>query len=79
VARPDSLTSVMRMWLAGKINVMPPDGVAWCMNCSMNNGITVVLGPSPDPLLSAQYHAKTHSGSNHRMSMRIGVEKYDDR
>jgi hypothetical protein len=40
MAKPNSLTTVVRMILARLIDPMPPAGKTWCIGCSVNGGFT---------------------------------------
>lgn len=65
MAKPNSLTTLLRRWLAEEIKPYPNKGEAWCQDCVMNDGDTLVLDSS-----IAMNHLNAHRGMpGHRVSM----------
>ena len=46
MANPNSLLVKTRLRLVRWLDPMPDQGEAWCMNCAMNNGRTIILSAS---------------------------------
>lgn len=46
MAKPNSLTTLLRRWLADEIKPYPDEGETWCQDCVMNDGNTLVLDSS---------------------------------
>ena len=57
MARPDSLTTRLRILIARRLEPMPDPGEAWCVGCSMNDGRTLVVSVN-----GIWDHAKKHEG-----------------
>lgn len=52
---PNAPMTRFRRWLAGKITVHPRPGRAWCLDCAMNGGRTLVIDAD-----DAKDHAQAH-------------------
>lgn len=71
MAKPNSLTTLLRRWLVYFIDPMPPIGEAWCLDCRMNDGKTLPLHAS-----QALAHLDAHRGSRDPwVSIRYMTEK----
>lgn len=46
MAKPNSLTTLIRRYLAKIIEPMPDKGEVWCNDCELNHGQTLVLHSS---------------------------------
>lgn len=57
--KPNSRSSRVRKWISRKIDPVPDKGEAWCINCSLNDGRTLVIQTS-----QIEYHVSTHTGEN---------------
>ncbi len=74
MAKPNSLTTSLRLMAVRIIDPMPPVGEAWCMYCSLNGGLTKSF-----PFTELTDHLDVHIGKNGEtgnVSIR-GMEKHD--
>lgn len=46
MAKPNSLTTIIRRRLARIIDPLPPGEEAWCIDCTLNDGWTLVVPPA---------------------------------
>ncbi len=46
MANPNTVLTRVRLRLVRWLDPYPDQGEAWCMNCAMNNGRTVILSAS---------------------------------
>lgn len=63
--KPDSALSRLRRWASDLIDPKPDRGEAWCIQCSLNGGRTLIL--SADSLVS---HREKHGDDYVRMDAR---------
>jgi hypothetical protein len=68
--RPDSRFTRFRRRLAKRIEPLPPEGEAWCINCVLNDGKTLIL-----PANSGIQHVDAHRDSppSTFMQLQIGM------
>lgn len=73
MTRPNSRTTRLRTWLARKIEPWPPAHEAWCQDCILNGGRTLVIGPGGFEAHSLRHQS---AGRQHvmRMKTRAGKE-----
>lgn len=57
-SNPDSFISMLRMWLARKMDVGPASGSYWCIGCSLNEGKTFIQ--YTNDLEVMQQHVRRH-------------------
>ena len=68
MTNPNSVFSRLRRELAEKIEPKPDAGEGWCINCSLEEGRTLVL-----PANGFQRHAQKHSDTDGHDHMQINV------
>lgn len=55
MSKPNSVVTRFRWFLAAVIEPKPALGEAWCVACSLNDGVTIAL-----PASGAYRHARLH-------------------
>jgi hypothetical protein len=60
MTNPNSRTTRLRFWLSDILKVYPPPGEAWCVDCSMHDGKTMVVAVN-----GLNNHLRTHQLNDH--------------
>lgn len=55
MAKPNSLTTLIRRYICRLIEPLPPSGEVWCYDCQLNGGETLAMSSS-----IALYHLELH-------------------
>lgn len=66
--KPNSLTTKLRQTLARRIEPWPDPNEAWCMNCKLNGGRTLVL-----PATGLSQHNAKHRGQGHEITIKTRI------
>lgn len=66
MSHPNSRLTRFRNWLARRIEVYPGLNEAWCIDCTLNDGKTMVLGAT-----AAYGHADRHGAETPGQTLRI--------
>lgn len=71
MAKPNSFTTVIRNTIVKLLDPYPDAGEAWCIDCSKNNGLTLVL-PESGATKHLEGHAADEDWVKLKMSSRTG-------
>lgn len=71
MARPDTLTTMLRELISKKLAPQPKVGQAWCVRCNLNDGHTLVF-----PADGAVGHALEHKRFSPAKHVEI-ITRYD--
>jgi hypothetical protein len=73
MAKPNSITTVIRQFLADRIMPMPKPGLSWCVNCRFNGGMTWEM---LDRVIAD--HVKTHGPGETVHIVSLSLTSLDD-
>lgn len=68
MANPNSLLTKIRFHLARWLDPFPDRGEAWCMDCAVNNGRTLILNAN-----GHADHVRQHTGSGDKTTSHISI------
>ncbi len=62
MSKPDSRWTRFRRRLSVKIEPAPDEGEAWCMDCALNGGHSLVVSSAGAPLHVERHHREDPGG-----------------